>query len=658
MNRKLSSFDIYLIVLDLQELKNSFIEKIYQLSRNELLIRIKDIKLKQKESLYIKNGEFICNTHHKFEPPLKPTTFAMTLRKYLINSKITNITQHEFDRIIKIELSKGEKKYSLIIEFFSDGNIILLDSDDKIILPLIKQFWSHRTIKPGIKYCSPPSQKNPFKISKNEFFNVIKKSNADLVRTLAVNVNLGGTYAEEICKRSKILKNTETKKLTEKEVEKNFLEFLNLLEIFKKNKFQPVLVKKNGKTIDILPFKFKSYVNVDFEYIDNFTRNLTEFIFVEKKEKRELSNIEKKLRKLERQLIQQEAAAKEHDKKSKKKKIEADLIYFNFKQCENLLNEIKNIFDFKDKKEKIEKINERLIVKKFDPQSNMLIVNLPDNNGIISEVQLDYRKTVSENADKLYKESKKYRAKQIGAKESIANTKKLIKSYKNKEKEEKKKEIEYIPSRIFWFENFHWFVSSDDNIVVAGKDAKSNDKVVKKYLKSGDRYAHADIQGAPSCIIKNKNFNNENIIISKQTLEEACIFSACYSKAWKHFTEVQAYWTLPEQVSKTPQSGEFVPKGSFIIRGKRNYFRCKLEFSVGEIKLGNTKKIMGGPIEAVKKRSSKYIVIIPGEIKKNIIANKLAQIFNTSIDQINRILPPGGVTVVNTIGFEFDKNEM
>jgi len=110
---------------------------------------------------------------------------------------------------------------------------------------------------------------------------------------------------------------------------------------------------------------------------------------------------------------------------------------------------------------------------------------------------------------------------------------------------------------------------------------------------------------------------------------------------------------LPEQVSKTPQSGEFLPKGAFVIRGKRNHYRCKLEIAVGEITIEDTKKIMAGPVESVKARSDKFIVLQSGVMKKNVIAKKLAKIFDVSMETIQRLLPPGDVTIVKTEGFEF-----
>jgi len=276
---------------------------------------------------------------------------------------------------------------------------------------------------------------------------------------------------------------------------------------------------------------------------------------------------------------------------------------------------------------------------------------LQDGKGKTREVKLDFRKTVSENAENAYHTSKKFQEKLKGAQEAFKNTKNEIKTLE--EKDIIKKEKETKSEKQFWFERFRWFISTEGNIVIAGRDAKSNEQVVKKYLKEGDRYAHADIHGAPSCIAKSMDTNDNKILISEKTLEEACIFAASYSKAWKQFGEAQAYCVLPEQVSKTPQSGEFLPKGAFVIRGKRNYYKCKIEVAVGEIEINDTNKVMGGPLESVKARSDKYVILKSGVTKKSVIASKLSGVFNASIPAIERVLPPGDINIVKTIGFEF-----
>lgn len=656
MQRQLSSFDIYVIVSELQELVGSYIDKIYQLSRDEILIKVRKSRNKQKEAIFIRNGELICTTKKQLETPLKPTTFAMTLRKYLLNGKITGITQHEFDRIINLKISKKEGEYALVIEFFSDGNIILVNPDGKIILPLVSQSWAHRSVKGREPYVPPPSQINPFDLTKVKFTGLLKESNADVVRTLAVNINLSGPISEEICSRANIDKKTKIEEIDDETISKIFDALTNFLDVFKEKKFEPVFVKKDGVVIDILPFKFESYKNVDFEKADSLTKSLEVFIEMEKIEKKKESKTEKLIGKLNRQLIQQEETVKKLGKEIELKKLEGDLIYLHYQEIEQLLREIQHVLDLKEKGYAVQKINEKDIVKVFDPVDNLLVVNLADTAGKIFNVKLSFRKSVSENAEKAYADNKKLRGKLSGAEKSVKRTLEQIASVKKKkllEKEREKKKV-VKTERLFWFERFRWFISSDGNIVIGGRDAKTNELVVKKYLKEGDRYAHADVQGAPSIIIKSKGISDENISVSEQTLEEACVFAASFSKAWKQFAEAQAYWVLPEQVSKTPQSGEFLPRGAFVIRGKRNYYRCKLELGIGEIMIDEMRKIMGGPVEAVKKRADKYVILVPGDMKKSVIARKLAKSFDVLVDSVDRALPPGGVTVVKTVGFELE----
>ncbi|MBN2065905.1 MAG: NFACT family protein [Candidatus Thermoplasmatota archaeon] len=653
MNRKLSSFDIYVIVSELQCLVGTNIEKIYQLTRNDFLLRLKNIETKEKHALYIRNGGFLCTTEKNIETPQTPSTFAMTLRKYLQQGIIASITQHEFDRIITICIEKKEGAYALIIEFFSEGNIILADPEGTIILPLIKQTWAHRSIKSRESYLPPPSQINPFTLSKKEFIEKIKESSTDIVRTLAVTINLSGAIAEEICTRAGIDKQRKINGLSEKAIAKIFDELSVFLHLFQRKAFRPVLVKKEGKTIDVLPFPFTSYTDVEYDHIPRVVDGLARFIDRKLIERKKEGKTEKLRGKLQRQLRQQQEAITLLKEEIVTKKQEGDLIYLHYQEIEALLAEITAVLEKKEKEAEIATINEYSFVKVFNPTENQLIVLLKDTSGTIHDVRLSFRKTVAENAEQAYAKNKKLRSKLHGAQQSLAKTKKQVTDVERQMQQEQQKE-ERTPSvqkeRQFWFERYRWFLSSGGNVVIGGKDAKTNDLIVKKYLKEGDRYAHADVQGAPSVIIKSKGVNDDARPISAKTLEEACMFAASYSKAWKQFAEAQAYWVLPEQVSKTPQSGEFVPKGGFIIRGKRNYCRCTLKLAAGEVDVGGYQKIMVGPVSAVTARTKQYIVLQPGGTAKHELAKTLANAFGVSVETLDRLLPAGGATIVKTAG--------
>lgn len=84
-----------------------------------------------------------------------------------------------------------------------------------------------------------------------------------------------------------------------------------------------------------------------------------------------------------------------------------------------------------------------------------------------------------------------------------------------------------------------------------------------------DIYIHADMYGAPSTVIRNE----DNAEITEEEITEAAAFAVSFSRAWQNgLTSGSAYWVSPLQVSKTPESGQYVRKGSWIVRGKETTF--------------------------------------------------------------------------------------
>ncbi|GJN67552.1 hypothetical protein PLIIFM63780_004995 [Purpureocillium lilacinum] len=121
-----------------------------------------------------------------------------------------------------------------------------------------------------------------------------------------------------------------------------------------------------------------------------------------------------------------------------------------------------------------------------------------------------------------------------------------------------------------WFEKFIWFISSDGYLVIGGKDASQNEMLYRRYLRKGDVYCHADLKGAPSVIIKN-NASTPDAPIPPATLSQAGSLSVCGSDAWDSKAGMGAWWVNADQVSKSAPTGEFLPSGSFMVRGKKNF---------------------------------------------------------------------------------------
>ena len=199
-----------------------------------------------------------------------------------------------------------------------------------------------------------------------------------------------------------------------------------------------------------------------------------------------------------------------------------------------------------------------------------------------------------------------------------------------------------------WFEKFRWFISSDGYLVVAGKDAVSNEVLVKKHVEKNDPVFHADVTGSPFVVIK-----TEGKTPSEQVLREAGEFAASFSRGWREgMGSADVYWVKPDQLSKTGPSGEYVAHGAFAVLGKRNWMRgLPLKVAVGVI-LDDETSFVGGPVDAVKAKTNVYITLIPGdtmgkELLKQVLrslAMKLSKehrekIVKTSIELVREFVP-------------------
>src|SRR3989338_3062618 len=218
------------------------------------------------------------------------------------------------------------------------------------------------------------------------------------------------------------------------------------------------------------------------------------------------------------------------------------------------------------------------------------------------EVNIDLNKSIEQNAANYYDKAKKSKKKLAGAIKALDQAKNELSKFEKergkiiihiekdlelKEKEKEKKE----KRKSFWYDKFRWFFASNGMLVVGGRDATSNDILIKKYMENSDLVFHTEAPGSPFFLIK-----TEGKEVPPEVLEETATATATFSRAWKQgigYTEV--YWVLPPQVSKTPESGEYISKGAFMIRGKRNYFKPALKLSVGILEDG---RLMAGPPES------------------------------------------------------------
>lgn len=248
---------------------------------------------------------------------------------------------------------------------------------------------------------------------------------------------------------------------------------------------------------------------------------------------------------------------------------------------------------------------------------------------------LDLNKSIEENASIYFEKAKKIKKKLEGAKAALE---KSLKEYEKlklvKEKEEKLEEKEIKKIKKEWYEKFRWFFSSEGFLVIGGRDATSNEVLIKKYTDKNDLVLHTDMAGSPFFVIK-----ADNKKIGERTIKEAADATCTFSRAFKlGLQSTSVFYVNPEQVSKKTKAGEYMGKGAFMIYGKTNYIENKINLAVG-IK---DEKMMAGPVEAIKKNCEKFIEIKQGRKKTSDVAKYIQKKIGGDLDEIIRALPAGG----------------
>ncbi|KAI3763938.1 hypothetical protein L2E82_13936 [Cichorium intybus] len=104
-----------------------------------------------------------------------------------------------------------------------------------------------------------------------------------------------------------------------------------------------------------------------------------------------------------------------------------------------------------------------------------------------SPVEVDLALSAHANARKWYEQKKKQKSKQ---EKTLTAHKKAFKAAEKKTRQQLSQEksvaaISHI-RKVHWFEKFNWFISSENYLVISGRDAQQNDMIVKRYMSKGD----------------------------------------------------------------------------------------------------------------------------------------------------------------------------
>ena len=519
----------------------------------------------------------------------------------------------------------------LYVEVFREGNIILVDSEGMIIQPLTHAKYSGRVLKKGVEYQPPPAAIDPHELDEAALREIFVNSERDLVATLGGKANLGSTHANAVCHLAGIEPNSKTDEVDVRKVHDALKSMLDGLA--NQSKGYSILKTDDQQSVEELqelanlqtdgaardkfldshateasPTLLPAHEGNAILQLENLCQAVDAWkgahdagaLARREAEKLDIASpgrgFSTEVEKLERRQAQQEKALAGFAKKIEKQQTIGHTIQNNWSHVESLLAQINESVSKNGWKATQKMAKQIPWIVSMNPADRTFTTILPDDDGEPKGLQAMLRldETVHQNAQHFFETARKQKAKTRGATDALEETNVYLK--RAKKKEVKAKESGRLSkvkrSKRLWFENHRWSMTTGGHLLVGGKDAKGNDAIVKKHLSGADMYLHADIHGAPSCSLRaSQGFVVDEYRpghipddiptfklvdklgeerINDEKLTEAATLALCWSRAWAsgggHGT---VFAVKPAQVSKTAQTGEYVGKGAFIVRGQR-----------------------------------------------------------------------------------------
>lgn len=660
MKEEMTSFDIAALTPELnQTITGARIDNIYQTNPITLLLKLRQPR-KPSVHLLIEAGRRLHLTSYVLKKLGRPPAFSMALRKHLRNGKIKGVRQHEFERVLVIQVSTGKGDLQLVAELFGRGNIILVNPQNRILQALTYRRMRDRNVLRGESFQhAPPHGGKGLKLKRSDLNEMKALGQLEIVRALTKSLSIGGLYAEEILLRAGVSKDTACDSITKLEMDRIHEETGQILSFDETGNVKPgIVVDEQGAWIDVIPmplqkyarFKLKAYGTVNEALDEYYTRTAAEEKATDASEE-----IKKELAKQERILQRQEKALEDSVETIEHNSKIGDMIYSHFNELQIRLQEIlSEKGDGRSWKQIVasikEKENSRPLssIRFHSLQPERLTLNV-SVNGLT--FPLNIRHSIQDNASSYYRKAKRIKKKLDGTRKAIGESQTRIDELRRQRVglvKESRRKLPPMRRKKAWYEKFRWFHSSDGFLVLGGRDATTNELLIKKHMEPNDVVFHADLIGAPFVLIKTRGKQP-----SEQTINESAQLAAAYSRAWKEMLDtVNVYWVSPQQVKKRSLS---LARGAFVIRGSKNYVRnVPLQIAVG-IKMKKEHPIViGGPSKAIAQHTDIYLEVIPGKQKSGELAEHLRRLLakklpepskkrtlEIPLEEIQRFIPLG-----------------
>ena len=625
-----------------------YVSSINAITRSSLFLKLHHPM--QEDIMFVLSTRGIWITRLKFKPVEENNSLESIAQKELERSKLELIEQIGSERIVSLKFRHPDGKVRIVVgEFFGDGNLIICNENMQIIAILNPIHVRHRTLSVGLRYVYPPARGvDVFNITLDQMLSLRDGAkNLDVLRWIGRNISMPKKFVEEVINRAGIEVDKHAAQLSDDEVSKIYNTIKNIInEVSTGGKNHgPIVIMQDDKPQEALPIITQEAAAASKLIKKNSIKKVASYMdAVDEVLSNEIMDIGRNSRTVE---LDRQIAVLEHDLEELNKAKETVL----------------------KKAAAIRKLAGELMALSYrgsDVIADLLAANsasLVTEKGIqyieVAGEQVMMQSNLAKASSMLFARAKEMERGNASIEEARGKILVQIGKLRSETAAIHRKVIVKEQISREWYERYRWFITTDGLLVIGGRDASSNSALIRKHLTEHDIVFHAEVHGSPFLIIKNAAAfaaTQESTINS--SLHEVAQATISFSRAWKDgLSSADAYWVMAEQVKKGAPTGQFLPKGSFVIEGKRNYIKgVELRLAIGIMQLNNRETLLCGPEEAVKKRSIFYTVLLQGGVDPMNAAKKVKSEFvkiagentkiaesikHVSLDEFVRALPTG-----------------
>ena len=625
-----------------------YVSSINAITKSSLFLRLHHPM--QEDIMLVLSTRGIWITRLRFKPVEESYSLENIAQKELERAKLELIEQVGSERIVSLKFRHPDGKVRIIVgEFFGDGNIIICNENMHIIAILNPIQVRHRTLNVGLRYVYPPARGvDVFNITLDQMLSLRDGAkDLDVLRWIGRNISMSKKFVEEVINRTGIQVDKHAAQLSDDEVSKIYdtvKDIVNEVSAGGKN-HEPIVIMLNDKPQEALPIiTQEASITAKMTKENNIKKVASYMDAVDEVLSSEIMDIGRSSRTVE---LDRQIAVLEHDLEEQNKAKETVL----------------------QKAAAIRKLAGELMALSYRGSDGIADVLANYSASLVTEKGIKYIEVAGEQvkmqpslakaSSMLFARAKEMERGNTSIEEARAKILAQIEKLRSETAAIHKKVIVKEQISREWYERYRWFITTDGLLVIGGRDASSNSALIRKHLTEHDIVFHAEVHGSPFFIIKNAAAfaaTQEGTIES--SLHQVAQATISFSRAWKDgLSSADAYWVMAEQVKKGAPTGQFLPKGSFVIEGKRNYIKgVELRLAIGIMQLNNRETLLCGPEEAIKKRSIFYAVLLQGGMDPMNAAKKVKSEFvkiaddnikiaetikHISLDEFVRALPTG-----------------